>query len=87
MAFILKENMPKLNGNKHFIVTHFLTLFILMDYSINIDTISMALSLLYFKGFQVKISIKDVFPTMKIVFILASSADPDEMQFYSAFHL
>ena len=72
---------------KKFIVTHFLTLFILIDYSIHIDTISMELSILFFKGFQVKISTKDVFLTMKIVFILASSADPDELQLYSAFHL
>ena len=33
-------------------------LFILMDYSIRIDTISMELSILYFKGLPVKISIK-----------------------------
>ena len=35
-----------------------LTLFILMDYPIHIDTISMGLSVSYFKGLQVKISIK-----------------------------
>ena len=47
-------------GKKYFIVTHFLTLFILMDYSVHIDTISMELSILYFKGFQVKVSIKNI---------------------------
>ena len=33
-----------------------LTLFILIDFPIHIDTISMDLSILYFKGSQVKIS-------------------------------
>ena len=32
--------------------------FILMDYPIHIDTLSMELFILYFKGFPVKISIK-----------------------------
>ena len=44
--------------------------------------ISMELSILYFKGLPVKISI-----TLKIVFILANSADPIEMPPYAAFHL
>ena len=35
-----------------------LTLFSLMDYPIHIDTLSMELSILYFKGLPVKISIK-----------------------------
>ena len=35
-----------------------LTLFILMDYPIDIDTISMELSIWYFKGLSVKIAIK-----------------------------
>ena len=60
----------------------------LVDYPIHIDTISMELSILYFEGLLVKISIKfDIFLSLKIVFILANSADPDEMLPYAAFHL
>ena len=36
------------------------TFFILMDYPIHIDTISIVLSILYLKGLPVKISINDV---------------------------
>ena len=45
---------------------YYLTLFILMDYSILIDTISKELSILYFKGLLVKSSLDDVFLSMKI---------------------
>ena len=58
--------------------SHMLTLFILMNFPIYIDTISMDMSILYFTGSLVKIS---------IFFILANSADPDEMLHYVAFHL
>ena len=35
-----------------------------------------------------RISLKyDVFLSLKVVLILANSADPDEMQHYAAFHL
>ena len=40
-----------------FVFDH-LTIFMLMDYPIHIDTISMKLSILYFKGSLVKKSIK-----------------------------
>ena len=50
-----------------------------MDYPIHIDTISMELSILYFKGLSVKISKNYAFLSLKIVFILANSADHDEM--------
>ena len=53
----------------------------------HIDTISMILSILYFKGSQIEISKKNVFLSLKIVFKLANSADPDEMPHYAAFHL
>ena len=51
--------------------------------------ISMGLPILYFKGSQVKASKDyDVFLTLKVVLIIANSADPDEMQqHYAAFHL
>ena len=47
----------------------------------------MGLPFLYFKGAQVKILNYDVFLSLKVVLILANSADPDEMQQYAAFHL
>ena len=50
-----------------------------MDYPIHIDTISMELSILCFKVLMIRISIyNSVFLSLKIVFILANSADPDE---------
>ena len=50
-----------------------------MAYTTDIYTISMVLSILYFKGLSVKMSKNDVPLSLKIVFILASTADPDEM--------
>ena len=47
-----------------------LTLCILMDCPIHIDTISMELPIVYFKGSQVDL-------------IFANSADPDELQHYA----
>ena len=60
-----------------------------MDYPIHIDTISMELSVLYFKVLLVKISIKWCIsvPEDCLYFILANNADPDEMPPYAAFHL
>ena len=53
-----------------------------MNSPIHIDTISMGLPILRFNGSQVVFSIM-----LKVVLILANSADPDEMQHYAAFHL
>ena len=47
----------------------------------------MDLSILYFKGSQVKFLIDDFFLFLKTVLILANSADPDEMPPDTAFHL
>ena len=55
-------------------------------FPIHIDTTSMGLPILYFKGPQVEVSY-DVFLSLKVVLILANSADPDEMQHYAAFLL
>ena len=55
---------------------------ILMDFPIHFDTISMGLPILYLKGFLIIVSL-----SLKVVLILANSADPDEMQHYAAFHL
>ena len=46
----------------------------------HIDTINMELPIMYIKGSQVNFLNYDVFQSLKIVLILASSADPDEMQ-------
>ena len=51
---------------------HVLTLSILMEYPIHIDTIRKKLSILYFKGCLSKFLYNDVFLSLKIVFILAN---------------
>ena len=48
----------------------------LMDFPIHIDTVSMDLSILYFKWSHVKILL---YFSLNIVFILTISADPNEM--------
>ena len=53
-----------------------------MDFPTHIDTISIRLPILYFKGSQIEFS-----KFLKVVLILVKSADPDEMQLYAAFHL
>ena len=58
-----------------------------MDYPKYIDT-SMELSILCFKGgCQSKFLLNDAFLSLKIVFSLANSADPDELNPYAAFYL
>ena len=47
----------------------------------------MGQSILHLKGSHVKCLDYDVFMSLKIVFILANRADPDEMLPYAAFHL
>ena len=58
-----------------------------MDYAIHIDTIRIELSILYFKGLLGKFSIKLCIICPEGCFILANSADPDEMAPFVAFHL
>ena len=63
---------------------------ILIEFPIHIDTISMGLPIVYFKGSQVEFSkllSTCVFLSLKVVLILTNSVDPDEMQNYAAFHL
>ena len=50
-------------------------------------TISKGLPIVFFKGLQVEFVNYDVVLSLKVVLILANSADPDEMQHYAAFHL
>ena len=58
-----------------------------MDLSIHINTKSMGVLIMYFKGSQVEFLNYCVFLSLKVVLILANSVDPDEMQHYAAFHL
>ena len=57
-----------------------------MDCPIHIDTMSVGLPIVYFKGSQVEFLNHDVFLSLKVVFIMANNADPDEMQLHAAFH-
>ena len=58
-----------------------------MDFPIHSDTLSMGLPIVHFKGSQVEFSIFDVLLSLKVVLILANSAEADEMQHFAAFHL
>ena len=57
-----------------------------MDFSTHIDKLSMELPILCFKGSHVEVSNYNVFLSLKVVFIIANSLDPDEMQHHAAFH-
>ena len=60
--------------------------FILMDYPIHSDEICMELTVLYFKG-ESNFYKMIYFWSLKIVFILANSTDPKEIEHYAKFHL
>ena len=66
---------------------NFLNPCILMDFPIHIDTISMELPIVTFKGLMSKLLNYDVFLSLNFVLTLANSAEPDEMQPHAAFHL
>ena len=53
-----------------------------MDFPIYIDKISMDLSILYLTGHSLKNIYFNIFLSLKNVFILVNSADPDEMPPY-----
>ena len=57
-----------------------------MGFPIHIYKLSMELPILYFKGSHVVDSNHNVFLSLKVVFIIANSADFDEMQHHAAFH-
>ena len=64
-----------------------LTLCILMNVPKHICTISVRLAIVYLKG-SVENFLKYIFfLSLRVVLILANSADPDKMQHYAAFHL
>ena len=58
-----------------------------MEFSIKFVTVKSGWSIICIKGSQVIISKNIVFLSLKIDFVLANSADPDEMQPSAAFHL
>ena len=55
---------------------------ILVDFPVQIATIRMGLSIICFKGSHVDFPNKYVLQSLNIAFIIANSADPDEMQHY-----
>ena len=57
-----------------------------MDSSFWIETINLGRSIVYIIGSQVILLNKIVFLSLKIVFVLANSEDPDEMPHSNAFH-
>ena len=52
-----------------------------MGFPIKLHTIKLGWSIVYIEGSKV------VFVSLKIYFVLANSADPDEMPHYAVFHL
>ena len=58
-----------------------------MEFSITLYTIKSRLSIVYIEGSHAIVSKKILCSSMKIDFVLANSADPDEMPHYVAFHL
>ena len=58
-----------------------------MDILIDIDTISMKLPTVQFKGHRQKFLNYDVVLSLNVVLILPNSADPDGMQHHAAFYL
>ena len=58
-----------------------------MEFPIKFDTVKSGWSIVYTEGSQVIIEKKNVFLSLKIDFVLANSADPDEMPHNTAFHL
>ena len=55
-----------------------------MEFAIKFDTVKSGWSIVYIEGYNLKIYI---FLSRKIYFVLASSADPDEMPHDAAFLL
>ena len=65
----------------------YLTLFIQIDFPIHIDIKAWICPFCILRGNRSKFLNYHVFLSLKIVFILANSADPDEMLPYMTFHL
>ena len=63
------------------------TLYALMNSSLWIETINFGRSIVSSMGHRLLFQNKIVFLSLKIVFVLAISVDPDEMPHSKAFHL
>ena len=88
--FLLAHTNYGSRWKPHWVAIHaHLTLFRPMEFSIQPHTIMSELSIVYIEGSWVIISKKILyfFLSLKINFILANSADPDERLHYAAFHL
>ena len=58
-----------------------------MEFSIKFDTVNSRWAIIYNEGSQVILSKNIAFLHLEVDFVLANSADPDEMPNYAAFHL
>ena len=90
MEFTLKYEKKALAGHEKLSTNQLFTLTLLrpMGYSIKFDTVQSGWSIVYIEGFQVIISKKNIiFLSLKIDFVLANSANPDEILPYAAFYL
>ena len=58
-----------------------------MTFFMKSDGVTSGWSILYIEGSRLIFSNQNVFLSLKIVFVLANSVDPDEMPHYAAFHL
>ena len=58
-----------------------------MNFSIKVNTIKLEWSIVYIEGSSVNFQKIFFFLSLMIDFILANSANPDEMPPYAAFHL
>ena len=58
-----------------------------MEFSIKLHTIKSGWSIVYIEGSQAIISKDILWFSLQIKFVLANSADPDEMPHHAAFHL
>ena len=64
-----------------------LTPFKQIEFSIKLHTIKSGWSIVYIEASQVENFKNIAFLSLKIDFVSANSAEPDEMQHYAAFHL
>ena len=58
-----------------------------MEFTIKLDTVKSEWSIVYIEGSRVIISKKCYILSLKMDFVVANCADPDEMPHYVAFHL
>ena len=58
-----------------------------MEFSIKFDIVKSGCSIVYIEGIQVIFPKNIIFFSLKIDFVLANSADPDEMSLHVAIHL